>query len=73
VAAVACAVLKGRDLLNLVDAASALGGPARAKVSHGLKQEHCRARIILVLHRASVARNFERAFGSLMSLPAAPE
>jgi ABC-type transport system involved in Fe-S cluster assembly fused permease/ATPase subunit len=71
--AVARAVLKRRDLLNLVKAASALGGRAQAKVSHGLRQEHYRGGITLVLHRASLARSFSRAFGSPMSLPAAPE
>ena len=60
-AAMARAVLKRPDLLILNEATSALDGQAQAKVSKGLKEEFAGRGIIWVLHRASLARNFERA------------
>jgi energy-coupling factor transporter ATP-binding protein EcfA2 len=60
-AAIARAVLKRPDLLILNEATSALDGQAQAKVSNGLKEEFAGRGIIWVLHRASLARNFERA------------
>jgi putative ABC transport system ATP-binding protein len=60
-AAIARAVLKRPDLLILNEATSALDGQAQAKVSKGLKEEFAGRGIIWVLHRASLARNFERA------------
>jgi len=59
--AIARAVLKRPDLLILNEATSALDGQAQAKVSNGLKEEFAGRGIIWVLHRASLARNFERA------------
>ncbi len=58
--AIARAVLKRPDLLILNEATSALDGQAQAKVSNGLKEEFAGRGIIWVLHRASLARNFDR-------------
>jgi ABC-type multidrug transport system fused ATPase/permease subunit len=58
--AIARAVLKRPDLLILNEATSALDGQAQAKVSEGLKEEFAGRGIMWVLHRASLARNFER-------------
>src|SRR5271165_5090718 len=59
--AIARAVLKRPDLLILNEATSALDGQAQAKVGNRLKEEFAGRGIIWVLHRASLARNFERA------------
>ena len=59
-AAIARAVLKRPDLLILNEATSALDGQAQSKVSNGLKEEFSDRGIIWVLHRASLARNFDR-------------
>jgi ABC-type transport system involved in cytochrome bd biosynthesis fused ATPase/permease subunit len=59
-AAIARAVLKRPDLLILNEATSALDGQAQSKVSNGLKEEFRDRGIIWVLHRASLARNFDR-------------
>jgi putative ABC transport system ATP-binding protein len=59
-AAIARAVLKYPDLLILNEATSALDGQAQSKVTQGLKQEFAGRGIIWVLHRASLARNFDR-------------
>jgi putative ABC transport system ATP-binding protein len=59
-AAIARAVLKRPDLLILNEATSALDGPAQSKVNQGLKDEFAGRGIIWVLHRASLARNFDR-------------
>jgi putative ABC transport system ATP-binding protein len=59
-AAIARAVLKRPDLLILNEATSALDGQAQSKVSNGLKEEFGDRGIIWVLHRASLARNFDR-------------
>ena len=59
-AAIARAVLKRPDLLILNEASSALDGQAQSKVSKGLKDEFAGRGIIWVLHRASLARNFDR-------------
>jgi len=53
-------VLKRPDLLILNEATSALDGQAQAKVSKGLMDEFAGRGIIWVLHRASLARNFDR-------------
>ena len=58
--AIARAVLKRPDLLILNEATSALDGQAQSKVSGGLKDELYGRGIIWVLHRASLARNFDR-------------
>ena len=59
-AAIARAVLKRPDLLILNEATAALDGRAQSKVSKGLKDEFAGRGIIWVLHRASLARNFDR-------------
>jgi putative ABC transport system ATP-binding protein len=59
-AAIARAVLKRPDLLILNEATSAFDGQAQSKVSKGLKDEFAGRGIIWVLHRASLARNFDR-------------
>jgi len=58
--AIARAVLKRPDLLILNEATSALDGQAQSKVTKGLKEEFAGRGIIWVLHRASLARNFDR-------------
>jgi putative ABC transport system ATP-binding protein len=58
--AIARAVLKCPDLLILNEATSALDGQTHSKVSQGLKYEFAGRGIIWVLHRASLARNFDR-------------
>jgi putative ABC transport system ATP-binding protein len=59
-AAIARAVLKYPDLLILNEATSALDGQAQSRVTKGLKEEFAGRGIIWVLHRASLARNFDR-------------
>jgi putative ABC transport system ATP-binding protein len=59
--AIARAVLKRPDLLILNEATSALDGQAHMKISNGLKEEFAGRGIIWVLHRASLARDFDRA------------
>jgi ABC-type multidrug transport system fused ATPase/permease subunit len=59
-AAIARAVLKRPDILILNEATSALDGSAQAKVCEGLRQEMTGRSLIWVLHRASLARNFDR-------------
>ena len=59
-AGIARAVLKRPDLLILNEATSALDGQAQSKVTQGLKEEFAGRGIIWVLHRASLARNFDR-------------
>jgi len=53
-------VLKRPDLLILNEATSALDGQAQSRVTKGLKEEFTGRGIIWVLHRASLARNFDR-------------
>jgi putative ABC transport system ATP-binding protein len=60
-AAIARAVLKRPDLLILNEATSALDGQDQTKISNGLRGEFAGRGIIWVLHRASLARNFDRA------------
>jgi ABC-type transport system involved in cytochrome bd biosynthesis fused ATPase/permease subunit len=60
-AAIARAVLKRPDLLILNEATSALDGQDQTKISNGLREEFAGRGIIWVLHRASLARNFDRA------------
>jgi energy-coupling factor transporter ATP-binding protein EcfA2 len=60
-AAIARAVLKRPDLLILNEASSALDGRDQTKISNGLREEFNGRGIIWVLHRASLARNFDRA------------
>ncbi len=59
-AAIARAVLKRPDLLILSEATSALDGQAQLKVTQGLREEFAGRCLIWVLHRASLARNFDR-------------
>jgi ABC-type multidrug transport system fused ATPase/permease subunit len=59
-AAIARAVLKRPDLLVLGEATSALDGHAQAKVTQGLREEMAGRCLIWALHRASLARNFDR-------------
>ena len=59
-AAIARALLKCPDLLILNEATAALDGQAQAKVTQGLRQEMEARGLIWVLHRASLARNFDR-------------
>ena len=54
------AVLKRPDLLILNEATSALDGQAQSRVTTGLKEEFAGRGIIWVLHRPSLARNFDR-------------
>ena len=59
-AAIARAVIKRPDLLVLSEATSALDGSAQAKVTQGLRDEMAGRGVIWALHRASLARNFDR-------------
>ncbi|HEX3862479.1 MAG TPA: ABC transporter ATP-binding protein/permease [Stellaceae bacterium] len=59
-AAIARALLKRPDLLILNEATSALDGQLQHKVSEGLHEEMADRGLIWVLHRASLARNFDR-------------
>jgi putative ABC transport system ATP-binding protein len=58
--AIARAVLKRPDLLILNEATTALDGPAQAKATEGLRQEMAGRGLFWVLHRASLARDFDR-------------
>ncbi len=58
---IARAILKRPDLLVLNEATSALDGYAQASVAKGLKEEFVGRGIVWVLHRASLARNFDYA------------
>jgi len=59
-AGIARAVLKRPDLLILNEATSALDGLTQSRVTKGLREEFAGRGIIWVLHRASLARNFDR-------------
>src|SRR5713101_2922724 len=58
--AIARALLKRPDMLILNEATTALDGPGQAKASEGLRQEMAGRSLFWVLHRASLARNFDR-------------
>ncbi|HTZ76324.1 MAG TPA: ABC transporter transmembrane domain-containing protein [Stellaceae bacterium] len=57
--AIARAVLKRPDVLVLNEATTALDGAAQAKLIQGLKQEFEGRGLIWVLHRVSLARQFQ--------------
>jgi putative ABC transport system ATP-binding protein len=59
-AAIARALLKRPDLLVLNEATAALDGASQAKVSAGLREEMTGRVLIWTLHRASLARDFDR-------------
>ncbi len=59
-AGIAREVLKRPDLLILNEATSALDGQSQSKVTTGLRDEFASRGIIWVLHRANLAKNFER-------------
>ncbi|HEY1260043.1 MAG TPA: ABC transporter transmembrane domain-containing protein [Stellaceae bacterium] len=59
-AAIARAVLKRPDLLILNEATTALDGPSQAKVARAILDEFAGRGVVWVLHRASLARNFDR-------------
>jgi putative ABC transport system ATP-binding protein len=59
-AAIARAVLKRPDLMILSEATSALDGQAQVRVMEGLRAEFAGRSLVWVLHRASLARNFDR-------------
>ncbi len=59
-AAIARALLKRPDLLILNEATAALDGAAQAKVTEGLRRELAGRGLIWVLHRAALARDFDR-------------
>jgi putative ABC transport system ATP-binding protein len=59
-AAIARAVLKRPDLLILSEATSALDGQAQVTVTQGLRAEFAGRCLIWALHRATLARNFDR-------------
>ncbi|HML09212.1 MAG TPA: ABC transporter ATP-binding protein/permease [Stellaceae bacterium] len=59
-AAIARAVLKRPDMMILNEATTGLDGPAQAKVMEGLFKEFEGRCLVWVLHRASLARNFDR-------------
>ena len=59
-AAIARAVLKRPDIMILNEATTALDSPAQAMVMEGLFQELEGRCLVWVLHRASLARNFDR-------------
>ena len=58
-AGIAREVLKRPDLIILNEATSALDGQAQTKVGKGLRDELAGRGLIWVLHRASLARNFD--------------
>jgi putative ABC transport system ATP-binding protein len=59
-AGIAREVLKRPDLLILNEATSALDGQAQSRVTKGLREEFAGRGIIWVLHRADLAKNFDR-------------
>jgi putative ABC transport system ATP-binding protein len=59
-AGIAREVLKRPDLLILNEATSALDGQSQSRVTKGLKDEFAGRGIIWVLHRANLAKDFDR-------------
>jgi ABC-type multidrug transport system fused ATPase/permease subunit len=58
--ALARALLKRPDLLILNEATAALDGPTQAKIFDGVKGECAGRGVVWVLHRAAMARQFDR-------------
>jgi putative ABC transport system ATP-binding protein len=58
--AIISALLKRPDLLILNEATAALDGPSQIAVSDGLRQEMAGRGVIWALHRAGLARSFDR-------------
>jgi ABC-type multidrug transport system fused ATPase/permease subunit len=58
--AIARSVLKRPDLLICSEATSALDGPTQTKVTAGVREEMAGRGLVCALHRASLARNFDR-------------
>jgi ABC-type multidrug transport system fused ATPase/permease subunit len=59
-AAIARTLLKRPEILVLNEATSALDGPTQAKVMERVKRECAGRGLVWVLHRASLARHFDR-------------
>jgi ABC-type multidrug transport system fused ATPase/permease subunit len=59
-AGIARAVMKRPDLIILNEATAALDEQAQSRVAQGLKEEFAGRRMVWVLHRASLAQNFDR-------------
>ena len=58
--AVARALLKRPDIVILNEATTALDGTTQSKVMDGVKQARSERGLVWILHRASLARHFDR-------------
>jgi putative ABC transport system ATP-binding protein len=59
-AAIVRALLKRPDILVLNEATTALDGPSQAMLLAAMKEEYAGRGVVWVLHRASLARHFDR-------------